>query len=456
MDGQFVCNELIKKLMNIEENDLQKLVLNLNAKNYVKAAKEDEMDGVSLNSMKKTLILDNYGLHNKTYLNDLITKLNSLIKKVEEIDNIDHGDCFKMYLKHLNFIKNNLDLNSITGSIQEYTDLLEKLANYYKSSFFDYKTELDIQLKVLDLKEKYSFGLNSLAKTLNDLGIAESNMGEFKKSIEYHNKALTMPRSSGDDLIKAETLNGLGVTYLGLNKYEKSIAHFKKALDLKKKILSAEHPSIGCTLNGLGVVYSNKGDFKKAIELYNEAFSIYKAKLAEDHRYFANLYNNLGYAYFCMGDNDKALFYSKQSFEIFQKSEIPDHPSISDVLNNLGIIYSKLGESQKSVDYFKQSISLKLKISTRDDLSIAPIYNNLGVVYKKINDYQMSVEYFEKSLQIYEKHFTTKKQDSMQTLYSNLSNLYGKLNDNEKVQHYSNKLKNANSLFLLSKKKINF
>ena len=437
--------------MNIEENDLQKLILNLNAKTYVKAAKEDEMDGVSLNPMKKTLILDNYGLHNKTYLNDLITKLNSLIKKFDEIDNIDDGGCFKMYLRHLNFIKDNLDLNSITGSIQEYTDLLEKLANYYKSSLFDYKAELDIQLKVLDLKEKYSFSLNSLAKTLNDLGIAESNMGEFKKSIEYHNKALAMPRSSGNDLIKAETLNGLGVTYLGLNKYQKSIAHFRKALDLKKKILSAEHPSIGCTLNSLGVVYSNKGNFKKAIELYNEAFSIYKAKLAEDHRYFANLYNNLGYAYFCMGDNDKALLYSKRSVEIFQKSKIANHPSISDVLNNLGIIYSKLGESQKSIDYFQQSINLKSK---RDDLSIAPIYNNLGVVYKKMNDYQMSVEYFEKSLQIYERYLV-KKQDYMQTLYSNLSYLYGKLNDNEKVQHYSNKLKNAKNLFFLTKKKHN-
>ena len=92
---------------------------------------------------------------------------------------------------------------------------------------------------------------------LNLLGVISNEFTNYKKAIEYHEKALKVVQKNKfplEDHLETYSLNNIGYTYQNLGENEKAIVYFKKALNDKK--LYADNPGLYATLID-NLAYSN-------------------------------------------------------------------------------------------------------------------------------------------------------------------------------------------------------
>ena len=79
----------------------------------------------------------------------------------------------------------------------------------------------------------------TLYELYNLLGLVYNELGEYDKSIEFHNKALISFDKNPTPVeyqSKATSMNNMGLVYLNMTKYEKAIPYFLQGLDQKNLI----------------------------------------------------------------------------------------------------------------------------------------------------------------------------------------------------------------------------
>ncbi|WP_088243909.1 tetratricopeptide repeat protein [Calothrix rhizosoleniae] len=62
-----------------------------------------------------------------------------------------------------------------------------------------------------------------VANSLNNLGLAYRNLGDYKKAIDYHQQSLKIDKEIGNRLGVANSLGNLGNTYHSLGDYKKPL-----------------------------------------------------------------------------------------------------------------------------------------------------------------------------------------------------------------------------------------
>ena len=143
-------------------------------------------------------------------------------------------------------------------------------------------------------------------------------MGDFRKTIEYHNKSLE--------------------------------------IDIEIGNRSRELLSYG----NLGLAYGSLGNPRKAIDYYENALEI--AKEIDNRTVESSCYGNLGSAYYSLGDFGKSLEYCEKSIEIAVDIGDIDLERISTY--NLALFYDdNLNKPKTAYDFCKKAIDLSEKIS---------------------------------------------------------------------------------------------
>ncbi|MEG4440975.1 CHAT domain-containing protein [Microcoleus sp. AT9_B5] len=113
------------------------------------------------------------------------------------------------------------------------------------------------------------------ATTLNNIGLAYSDLGEKQKAKEYFNQALPLFRAMGDRAKEATTLTNIGLVYSDLGEKQTALDYYKQALDLRQK--AGDRRGEALTLNNTGTTYSELGNQQKAEEYFNQALPLFRA-----------------------------------------------------------------------------------------------------------------------------------------------------------------------------------
>ncbi|MEG4219529.1 CHAT domain-containing protein [Microcoleus sp. Pol12A6] len=113
------------------------------------------------------------------------------------------------------------------------------------------------------------------ATTLNNIGLAYSDLGEKQKAKEYFNQALPLFRAVGDRAKEATTLTNIGLVYSDLGEKQTALDYYKQALDLRQK--AGDRRGEALTLNNTGTTYSELGKQQKAEEYFNQALPLFRA-----------------------------------------------------------------------------------------------------------------------------------------------------------------------------------
>jgi len=163
---------------------------------------------------------------------------------------------------------------------------------------------------------------------LQELGMAHAADGNLRKGLAKLLEAVKL------DPDNADLNHQIALVLRNLGEYKLSLKYFNRALALKPKFPAAR--------NNLGTLYLLMGKWDKAIACFKEAVS----DILYDTPQFA--YNNMGYAYFKKGDYDKAIENYKRALR--------SSPSYILCYSNLARAYAAKGELEEAVDAYKKCV----------------------------------------------------------------------------------------------------
>jgi len=153
-------------------------------------------------------------------------------------------------------------LNNI-GIVYDYQGNYDKAMDYYVSSLnrnkpiatdlniiwifnhyleSNYDKAIDYYLRSLKVREGLgdkkgiAKTLNSIAKTLNNIGIVYRKQGNYNKAIDYYLRSLKIYEELGDNKSIASSLNNIGLVYYDQGNYDKAMDYYLRFLEIRGEL----------------------------------------------------------------------------------------------------------------------------------------------------------------------------------------------------------------------------
>lgn len=251
------------------------------------------------------------------------------------------------------------------------------------------------------------------------LALAENDSLDFKKRVEYNDKALSFIDLRRNDSVVRESLDKVNYLYLKTENFIK----FKTVIKIYQKKVFAKNDSLGIAklhkYKGLYFHFLKINDsayfnYLKAEYLFNHLNDKYEvAKVLLNKSYIQNDYNDylgaelsakkayfyfreknlsnlqfrslivLGNVYQSIGNDDEALkSYIDAIGLLTTKNKGSLEFNINNCLNNIGNLYRERKEYKKALTYFNKAIKNE-KLHQKDPALLGILYNNIGYCYLK-------------------------------------------------------------------------
>jgi tetratricopeptide (TPR) repeat protein len=262
--------------------------------------------------------------------------------------------------------------------------------------------------------------------------------GDSKAAKSIYQKLLQRTESNNDEIEVAYLHHRLALIYTDMGEYSKALEYHEKCLGIRFKSLPQTHPSLATSYNNIGLVYSHMGEYSKALEYHEKCLGIRVKSLPPTHPSLATSYNNIGSVYDSMGEYSKALEYHEKCLDVRVKSLPPTHPSLTTSYNNIGLVYSHMGEYSKALEYHEKCLDVRVKSLPPTHPSLATSYNNIGSIYSHMGEYSKALEYYEKCLGILVKSLSP-THPSVATSYNNIGLVYSHIGDHCKAHELHQK-----------------
>jgi tetratricopeptide (TPR) repeat protein len=250
-------------------------------------------------------------------------------------------------------------------------------------------------------------------RTLNNLGIAYHQMGQFDEALTCHQNAVGIAREVGDRPGEGHALNCVGIVQHRLRRFHEALDCYRQALEISREI--DDHYAEGRAMMNLGAVYYGLRQFDESITHHQQALKIHR-DLGERRRECQSL-THLGLVYNELYRFDEALGYYQRSLGIAR--ELDDHDSESRALNNLANVYHDLHRYDESIVTHQRALTLYRDLGNR--YSESHTLNNLGNVYQDLRRFDEAITHYQQALTIYRD--LGNRYDEGQVLH-NLGNVY--------------------------------
>jgi tetratricopeptide (TPR) repeat protein len=287
----------------------------------------------------------------------------------------------------------------------------------------EYEQAGDCHRKSLAIREKIG-DQRGIADSLSNLGVVHRYKGEYEQAVDCHRKSLAIREKIGDQRGIAESLSILGVDYSFLGDYEQTFDCWRRSLQFMEKI--GDQRGIAVLLHNLGAAHGDRGNYEEALE-YDQRSMRYMEKIGEQ-RGIASLLSNLGNLHRDRGDYDEALGCISRSLTI--KEKLGDQDGIARSLSNLGLVLGDQGEYERALDCQRKSLAIRERIG--DQPGVAESLRNIGVVLGQQGDYTEALAFANRSFEIADRVGDLKHRLAAQVT---LATIYFRTGDLETAQH---------------------
>ena len=233
-----------------------------------------------------------------------------------------------------------------------------------------------------------------MGEVLNNIGSIYSALGDYLKSLDYHERSLEISKEIGDRHGEGLTLNNIGLIYSALGEYSKAFSFYEQSLMISEEIGNRYNESV--TLNNIGLTYRELGEFQNALNFFEQSLA-FSEKIGNPRLVGASL-NNIGSSYSALNQYSKALDFYKRFLMISE--EIGDRRSEGLALNNIGYIYENLEEYSKALGYYERSLAISEEIG--DQSSRGKIFWNVGHTLSEQNKPELAIIFLKLSVNIFE------------------------------------------------------
>lgn len=203
------------------------------------------------------------------------------------------------------------------------------------------------------------------ADTLNAMGIAYYDLGEFETAKTHYQQASDIRREIGDRRGVAATLTNIA----RLDALRGDYAAAGKALNEAMTILEAlgDHAGVASLRNEFGVLEEEQGHYRQALEHFRAALRIRQGQ--GDKRALAESYNNVGYLYYLLGEYDNASVYAKQSLALYQQTKNREGEMIA--TQTIGQLELARGNWDEALKTFLASLEASRALNYPDAVAVA-------------------------------------------------------------------------------------
>ncbi len=250
---------------------------------------------------------------------------------------------------YLNYFKAEKIYLNLHDNINLAKSRLNKaLLQYYESDLTGAELSVFIAIRALNGEKEDVI----LYDSYNLLGIVYTELDEFNKALEYHNKALNSINEQTSPIElqhKALSINNIGFVYQNNNQHQQAITYFEKALENKKDLMKYNLSGYSVLLDNLAYSRFKIGEEKELPELFYESLKLRDSLDATVGIITTKIHLS---EYFAANkDITKALAYSNEALATARKSK--NARNILPPLKQLSVL-----EPQKAVVYNKEYIHI--------------------------------------------------------------------------------------------------
>mmetsp|Transcript_25109 Transcript_25109/g.22153 ORF Transcript_25109/g.22153 Transcript_25109/m.22153 type:complete len:169 (+) Transcript_25109:1135-1641(+) len=145
-------------------------------------------------------------------------------------------------------------------------------------------------MKGLDIRNEI-FGPEHVdtASSYNALGSLFCDTENYKKALEYHEKALAIriPKVGAEHMLVGRSYYNMSTPYMKLNQIDKAKECILKCIQIREKIYGKSNPDYGAAVLKYAEISINEGDIMEADKYLEEAIEV-KNKLKKPDEAFNN------------------------------------------------------------------------------------------------------------------------------------------------------------------------
>ena len=223
-------------------------------------------------------------------------------------------------------------------------------------------------------------------------------MNDFDRAERYVQYIIQQPL---DETEKAAAYNLLGLIYSNRKNYKKSIEYYQKAIEIYDDSERFGSPQIIAIHYNLSLAHLADGDHLLAESERQKVDTLLADSCIEKNPLLIAMSKALeGKLAAVQGDNGKALENLEASLKEKRKTLPPNSPTIAGTIHEMGVMYIRMGNETKATACFEEAIKIGEQSLSADHFDLADYHANLGRLRYKRKEYELALEQFERALKI--------------------------------------------------------
>ena len=220
----------------------------------------------------------------------------------------------------------------------------------------DYRRSIEVFEEALTLGRRHGGDALPLARTLIGLAALRRDQGDFAAAEEAGRRALDLLRQDfGEDHAwTTQSKSVLAGVLFEAGAYDEAEALYQDVVPLMRRL--GEPAPLAQSLNGLAMLRVQRGDASSAEPLALEALALYGGQFGETHPTYAHSLMILSFIYQEAGDLEMAEDHSRKSLALLREHYGGAHPHIARVEYNLALILSERGAYAEAERLLRQAL----------------------------------------------------------------------------------------------------
>ncbi len=234
-------------------------------------------------------------------------------------------------------------------------------------------------------------------------GVSLQFLAQYTEALGHYQQAVNIlqPWGGDCDTLLADIYHNMAVCHFNLGTFKQTVEYSEKAIAYYEKTGQEVGFDASWTYNNLSWGYYTLGDFPKAKISAEKSKNVRMHLYGPDHPETAMAYNNLSMIELALGDRDAALAYAHKAIAIRELQTPTFVEDLGDSYTNLCGIYYELGEYALAESCGLKAISIYNK-NIMQFLSKLPMpHINLGNTYVLMERFDEAVAQYDKAQAYY-------------------------------------------------------
>jgi tetratricopeptide (TPR) repeat protein len=307
-------------------------------------------------------------------------------------------------------------LSSATASVR--CDKLHAMGGTYHAQG-KYQKALDAFQKALTIRDA-SVGRqhSDTARTLNNIGVMQSALGQRADAIETFTEALRVAealrkqRQSNDandtavegDRILGAIAHNLASEYDLDGRFEDACTHYRRATEIRCMLVYEDAAlDDAASRNNLGGVLRKLGQLEEALSLCHDALHIRQRLLRAAHPDCIATLNNVASITMMLGDQEEADRLFEEALGLNREAVGENHPSTASIIANMASSHETAGDISTAIELYERAISICEHASSigRQHGDTMRIIHRLALVLAKNDDYERALRLIGEAVQFH-------------------------------------------------------